>query len=57
MVFLNMYRNVSLPSIIESQSSCIFLVMDLVVGPELGHELGLLPSIMEIIGQKENIQS
>jgi len=40
MAFLNMYRRLSLPSVVESQSSKIFLIMDLVVGPELG----LLPS-------------
>jgi len=42
MAFLNMYRNVSLPSVSESQYSCIFLAMDLVVEPELGPELGFL---------------
>jgi len=40
MAFLNMYKRVSLPSVAESQSSCIFLAMDLVVGPDFG----LLPS-------------
>jgi len=41
MAILNMYRRVSLPSVVaESQSSCIFLAMDLVDGPDLD----LLPS-------------
>jgi len=46
MAFLNMYRKVSLPSVAESQSSWIFLAIDLFVGPELGLELGLLPSVI-----------
>jgi len=41
MAFFNMYRNVSLPLVVESQSSCTFLAMDLVVEPELGLELGM----------------
>jgi len=45
MAFLNVYRKISLSSVAESQSSCIFLAMDLVVGPELRHELGLLLSL------------
>jgi len=40
MAFLNMYKRVSLSSVAESQSYCIFLAMDLVVGPDLR----LLPS-------------
>ena len=46
MAFLNMYMTVYLASVGESQFSCIFLVMDLVVGFELGHELSLLSSGM-----------
>jgi len=46
-----MYKNVSLPSVAAFQSSCIFLVITLVVGPNLlfgglafGLALGPLPS-------------
>jgi len=55
MAFLNMYRNVSLPPIAELQSSCIFLAMDLVVGPEFGPKLDLLPSRTLEIGKKFNM--
>ena len=45
MVFLDMYRKVSLPSVATSQSSCISFTIDLVVGPDLlvvGLGLGLV---------------
>jgi len=50
-----MYKNVSLPSVAESQSSCIFFVMDQVVGPERGPEVGLLPSKGASLGVSVNI--
>ena len=40
MTFLNMYKRVSLPSVAKSQSSWIFITINLMVGPKLG----LLPS-------------